>query len=460
MVCHECGRAVQRGDRFCNHCGTSLQGVTDTFELLAVTGEGAPGLDLDRSDQPAGAAPAAGREPAVVDARTELLAVVDDPVEAAWGEDDPVWAATGSQPSVATSQLPATEPITEVRMATVQDTVAPDVAATTALDVNAPTTAQMPVAVGTTRRTGFRFGAVTLLGIAGGLLTLVSLFTTVLSITSDTRITPSGDVPVGFRLGTWIVDDLADNLSIAGLVASLVMVGGGVAAGFHWRWGAGLAAGGGLAFAGVAAIAIGLAQVPIDATREFAAIPSEQQFTITITKDVGYWLLVAAAALGVVLFFAALNEAFGDWRSGLNPWIAALGALAALVAAGGPLLPENLAAWGDNVYLVEGPGEPPAMLLVGRLVQLGLLALTGVIGFLSVRRWGLGVAVGGLLPALWMAVSTLFELTDRPVGPGYRNPGASEMHLHGVTIIGMSALAAMAVLAIVAAYDQGVREHA
>ena len=46
-----------------------------------------------------------------------------------------------------------------------------------------------------------------------------------------------------------------------------------------------------------------------------------------------------------------------------------------------------------------------------------------------------------------------------PVGPGFRNPGATDMHIHGVTIIGVSAIAAMAILAVIAAYDQGVREH-
>jgi hypothetical protein len=99
------------------------------------------------------------------------------------------------------------------------------------------------------------------------------------------------------------------------------------------------------------------------------------------------------------------------------------------------------------------------MLLAGRLVQLGLLLLAGVIGFLSVRRWGLGLAIGGSVPIVWLGISTLFELTTRPVGPGFRNPGAEGMHLHGVTIIGISAVAAMGVLAVIAAYDQGVRER-
>ena len=189
-----------------------------------------------------------------------------------------------------------------------------------------------------------------------------------------------------------------------------------------------------------------------------ASIPSEQEFTLTITRDLGYWLQLAAGALGIVTFFAAVNDSFGDRRAGLNPWFAALGALSGLVLAIGPLIPEQLAVMSDNWYVSDAPGAAPAMLLAGRLVQLGLIALTSVIGFLSVRRWGLGLAIGGAVPAIWLMVSTLFEITDRPVGPGYLNPGAISMEVHGVTIIGASAFAAFALLAVVAAYDQARHE--
>jgi hypothetical protein len=76
-----------------------------------------------------------------------------------------------------------------------------------------------------------------------------------------------------------------------------------------------------------------------------------------------------------------------------------------------------------------------------------------------VRRYGVGLAAGGSLPVIWMAASTLFDLTDRPVGPAFRNPGSSEIDLHGVTVIGVAALASMLVLAVIAAYDQTVRER-
>jgi hypothetical protein len=514
MVCHACGREVGRSDRFCNGCGASLSGVTDTTQLVTAVAGAAPAAE--RGSGPTGdaghdAAQERGRphgdpgdrtgpdrhddaderdvdepdadEPDAdePDADPPVDPSVDPAVDDIWADADPVWAATGAVPVsdapppvagaarvISTDELPSTEPITEVWMASATD-VADDVADAT-VDIatgslpEVGTTARMPltpVAVGASGSVGhrFRFSAVTLIGIVTGFVTMAALFATALSVTSTSRLVIGPDAPPEFRTGTWIVDDLAGNLSIAGLIAIVSMVAGGLAAGFGWRWGSGLAGGAGLAVAGLAALAIGLAQVPIDAAKAFALIPPDEPFTLTITRDVGYWLLVAAGALGVVLFFASINDAFGDRRSGLNPWIAALGALATVATAAGPLLPENLAVFSDNWYVVDAAGQPSAVLLAGRLVQIALLVVTGVIGFLSVRRWGLGLAIGGSLPVVWLATSTLFDLTGSPVGPGFRNPGAEDMHLHGVTIIGVSAIAAISVLAVIAAYDQGVRER-
>ena len=51
-----------------------------------------------------------------------------------------------------------------------------------------------------------------------------------------------------------MLDDLADNMSIAILIAAVLLVIGGVAAGFRWRWGSGLAGGAGLALTGLVAL--------------------------------------------------------------------------------------------------------------------------------------------------------------------------------------------------------------
>lgn len=482
MECHACGRTVDRADRFCNGCGVSLQASvdpstetddvieSDTIETDAsATGDDhADDHDDDHIDT--AALP-----------RTELVATAGGELP----DDDPSWAATGSVPvaaaatmtetsatadDVATTDLPATEPITEVWMNAVDAEPAPPtpydfvenepVAVTSQMETQVAATATMPaVPVAPPEdHTHFRFNLVLFISVVTGIVSLAALFAEVLSITSDARLVRTDDTPADFRTGTWILDDLADNLSIAGLVAVVAMVAGGVASSFRWRWGSGLAGGAGLAMAGLAALAVGLAQFPIDAARAFARVPTENPFVLTITRDLGYWLLVAAGALGIVLFFASINDAMGDRRPGLNPWIAALGALAVVVAAAGPLLPENQAIFSDNWYLIEGPGEASALLLVGRLVQLGLFAIGGVVGFLSVRRWGLGLAIGATLPGIWLVIGTLFEITDDPVGLGWQNRGAVDMHVHGVTIIGTSAVLAMLVLAVIGAYDQSVRD--
>lgn len=445
MRCPVCERPAEKGQRFCTGCGTSLRDVAD--EATSVVAAQAP-------------------------------------TEGEWS--DPVWAPTGSVPATpapidttATEQLPATQPIE----ATEPDPAlpAPQPPVLTPYDYgdadDATAIVEAPTGSTTTMMPGpyvvdpyadpfaapegagrFRFTAVLVLGVATGLVALAALFTDVLSIQSDRLLAPDPNAPAGFGTGVWLLDDLADNLSVAGLLAAVAMVAGGVASGFGWKWGGGLAGGGGLAFGGVAAIAIGLAQTPIDAAHEYAKVPAEPPFTLTITRDLGYHLLIVAAALGLVLFFTSFNDA-SDRRPGLNPWVAALGGLSVVITAAGPLIPEGLALFSDNWYLVEAPGEPSAMLLVGRIIQLVALLVTGLIGFLSVRRYGVGLAVGGSLPVIWMAASTLFDLTDHPVGPAFRNPGSPEIDLHGVTVIGVAALTSMLVLAVIAAYDQTVRER-
>ena len=85
--------------------------------------------------------------------------------------------------------------------------------------------------------------------------------------------------------------------------------------------------------------------------------------------------------------------------------------------------------------------------------------LAGVLGFLLVRSYGLGLAVGGLLAVTWLSATTLFELGDHPVGPAWANPGTVEIDLHAVTIVGMVAVVGLAVVALIAALDGAVRDR-
>jgi hypothetical protein len=132
--------------------------------------------------------------------------------------------------------------------------------------------------------------------------------------------------------------------------------------------------------------------------------------------------------------------------------------VSALVAAGGPLVPEGAATFRNNWSSAGGTFDQPTAFFAGRIAQVALLALAGVVGFLQVRRWGLGVAIGGMLPVVWLATTTLLELGDSPVGPAYDNPGTADGDLHAVTVVGLTALVGLAIVAVIAAYDQTVRE--
>src|SRR5690606_11071748 len=174
-------------------------------------------------------------QPSADDVETSQLAATELVDRIGRWDDDPVWAATGAVPAtdepatpmsapVATGELPSTEPITEVWM----EQAGPESDPWTEVHTDVvPATAQMPAAVPVaTAAPGrrFRFTAVTLLGGVGGVVLLVAMFATVVEITSNTRLTIGDEAPPSFRLGNWIADDLGSNLSVAGLLAALLMV--------------------------------------------------------------------------------------------------------------------------------------------------------------------------------------------------------------------------------------------
>jgi hypothetical protein len=49
--------------------------------------------------------------------------------------------------------------------------------------------------------------------------------------------------------------------------------------------------------------------------------------------------------------------------------------------------------------------------------------LCGVFGFLLVRRYGLGLAIGGTICAGWLVLTTATEQTAEPIGLAVGNPG-------------------------------------
>ena len=182
--------------------------------------------------------------------------------------------------------------------------------------------------------------------------------------------------------------------------------------------------------AGWAAIVIGQAEIPASTAL------GDTFSTATVTRDIGYWGIVAAGGLGLVVLFVSLVRTGDDGRAGLDPWVAALGAMATIAAVIGPLLPVD----GADVDLnwTSAPGtDIPTVWFIARFVQLGLLLLCGVFGFLLVRRYGLGLAIGGTICAGWLVLTTATEQTDAPIGLAVGNPDFSDLEPHIVTIVGV-----------------------
>ena len=446
MVCHRCGAPVQPSHRFCGHCGASLAGVTDSTEPMP--------------------------RPSLYDFASDP----DDP-----GDDDahpaPVGVLTGATPpppppppAAAVPAAAANHSTTAVRSATpVGGFAPPDTAdlATTAIATDdgsrprAAATVELPLMVLDVGQEPlpprFSIGPLLLLSAAVAVLAVVGAVGTMVRVTTDA-------VAPAFATGEWALTDLGTNLSFGLVLCAAGLVVGGIAAGARQRWGAGLAGGSGLALAGLVGVIAGLAEQPIQLAQSATNAPGQPPFTVSVTRDVGYVVLVVAAVGGVLVFLVSLWRAGRDRGTGLNPWIAALGAVATMVAAAGPLVPEADATvssnWTSGAWSVAGVAiDQPAIFFAGRLLQLALLAFTGVVGFLLVRSYGLGLVVGGLVAVTWLSATTLLEVGDRPIGPAVANPGSAAVDLHAVTIVGMVAVVGLAIVAVIAAIDQGVRER-
>lgn len=465
MFCNRCGAEARTGQRFCAECGAALPGAADepTRPIETVTGDEGP------PTQPHEVVTAA---PPSVDADGHNIDT-DADTDADTGEHD---IGSGDDDIAADDDPPTPVPVTTAPRLydlaldepdLLRDPAPAPVAVTTEQVAPATATAELPAPhvddlradpprlldTDDTLLGRFRIGVVSGLGIVTGMTALFGMFLRVVAIRTD------ASAPA-FTTGDWMVADLGTNLPGAMIVALVALLVGVIGAGFRQRWAAGLAGGAGLAIAGWVSLTIGLAERPLEAAIDAVSRPTSEAFTVTITRDVGYWVLLVAGALGVVTFVASLASAGRDRaRRGLNPWIASLGAVAAVVAAAGPLIPEGAAVVQDNWSPGTGGLGQPTWFVVGRLVQLGLLAYAGVIGFLLVRSYGLGLVIGGMTASVWLALSTLLDLGGAPVGPGFANPGASRpIDLHAVTIVGMTALVGLVVVAVIAAVEQSARE--
>jgi hypothetical protein len=302
---------------------------------------------------------------------------------------------------------------------------------------------------------GLLTGLVLGLGTFTAMLAVMALSARVLQVRT-TSLTPS------FPVGDWVIRDLGSNLPGAALL-SVVVLGIGMATwglgGF--RWAVGLIVGSALSLVGWSALVIGLIERPISqvqkAVTESAPIGTEV-FVATIERSAGSTLVVLVAILALATAALAAFSLGPDTQIGLNPLVAAVGAVAAMGVAIGPLLPTGTAGFSDNF----APGvEQPALFLLGRMVHLVLIAICGVGGFLLVRTAGLGVVAGSLTLTVWLTYSTLSGGDAKDVGPGVTNPGRWESsvgvssefsnEIHSVTLVSVLAMAVVLFGAIGAA---------
>lgn len=484
MRCHVCNVEVGEGQRFCHACGESLTGVTDaTQELSALT---EADLATDLPDAGLAATQAIDEVALPIESlNTEAIPATDLPGAATGdpeaddsaGDDvpvgkigaslfDPATAPPDAEPSwsepipqlsddmFATSAHVA-EPATSEPLAANESTTAVPVYEPSApvedltgqptplFDVDAESGS--PLLEGELRP--FKFRPTFVLAFLGMIAALMTSVADVTDIRTD-RVVDG----IPNRVST--VADIGSNLPVAGFIGAAIMLIGGVLHCFGLRWGAGLAGGAGLALAGWAGLTLGLAEVPINTAARITRDPNTPgPFTLTVTRDLGYWLIVALAALGLIVFAFSLVSAGTAGRRGLNPWTAALGALAALVVAAGPLITVG----GANFDVNFGTDELPFVFFAGRIAQLALIAVAGVVGFLLVRSYGLGLAAGGVSVALWMWLSSLLEIGDRPLGIAAGNLGSSDTSPHAVTTVGVALTVVMLIVAATIAIVQTSR---
>ncbi len=440
MQCPSCGTDINAGQKFCMECGAPLHGPADPPATTTSAAPPTRPMTVGASrhaDDPT--------RPLVVPRREAGPGPPPDPfAPPTGGRGDPRPGVTpGFTPAVARSTDPTVE-MTGSRSAT---TTAPVAVVSTDPARRMADTGELPATAAyrsPTRSRQFRLRPLAAIAVLALAATAVAAFSPLIEISAES--------PGFFEVGTWRVNDLGTNNAVAGMLAAATMVIGAVVWCFGFRWGAGLAGGAGAALAGWSALVVGAAELPVST--------AEASGGALIERPYGYWVLIGAGGLGLLTLVASLAASGRAGRSGLDPWIAALGAVSFLLAAGGPLLPEGTADWTGNYDSATLQIEVPTLFFVGRAVQLGLLVLCGVVGFLLVRRWGLGLAIGGAVAAGWLLVTAATQQTADPIGPGYTNPASPEafdLQPHAVTVVGFAMVGFFALVAVVMAVLDGER---
>ena len=255
------------------------------------------------------------------------------------------------------------------------------------------------------------------------------------------------------------LNDFASNLTVGAIIAAVLLVGGSVLGATGRRVGSGVAGGAGLALAGTFGWVIGQVIAQFD-LQEVLLLGGGGSFTLTTTQEVGFWLAVGAAGMGVVAFVLSLSSAGNDGHAPINPAIGVLGALGTLAVVVGPLIPMNGAALGDNF---TNDFIPPASLYL-RLAVVVLIGVGGLLGFLAAVLLAavvaLVMALGAISVGAWQWVTAITESGDIPLGIAGGNPGATDFTPHVVTTIGVVVMLLAIVAGLLAAAQQRTAQRA
>jgi hypothetical protein len=429
MECPRCGINVSEQQKFCHDCGAAIaQPDTEPIDIAQPDTEP---IDIAQPD-------------------TEPIDIVQpdtEPIDIVQPDTEPVDVVItteiiGLAPPTPASAMPTTTTTaTAVPSITTPSVAAPAAATTTTAEMPAVFDGHDDLVEYPPAREPFRLRVIFLLALFGAAAVLMTLVADVIDLRT-TRPAP------GIATGVRTLEDLGSDLGLAGFIAAAVMVIGGLLACFGLRWGAGMAGGAGLALAGWAGLTIGLAELPI-AIAESITRTSSIEFTLRVTRDLGWWLIVGVGVIGTIVFLASLRSIGSGGRPALNPLVAAVTAVATVVLAFGPLVPVDGAAFADNFRSIDPTRDLPAAFFAGRLGQVGLIALAGVAGMLIVRSYGVGLALGGITVPLWLWIASLGQIGANPVGIADRNPGANDTVPHAVTTVGM--VATLVLLALAAA---------
>lgn len=310
---------------------------------------------------------------------------------------------------------------------------------------NAPTTAQ-PVVYDPNYQYGQLYAQeelrrVTPLGVVVVLMGIAAVLSAAVTVVSGT--TNFGQGAPSSTLSLKLKDFFTNNLPVVVVIAAVAVLAAALGAGTK-RLGTGLAGGIGLAAAGWSSMIVGNSVAILDVSERAAIGTGALRFTRTF--DIGFFALCAVVVLGILAFVLSLPGSGSDGMPKLHPLATVVGALGTLAMAGGPLIPGNGLSFDVNFK----SDFFPVLTIVARLVMLALLAFAGLAGFLNARRWGLGVAAGGLVVGVTMWLTALISGKGKRVaGIGGANFGRDAADPHIVTTLGVVAVLAAFVIAVV-----------